>query len=297
MDRPPRPSPPLHLRRDVAAHRHPRHRSSIVRTPKDIFPDIDIPVISVIWTYNGLSAQDFEQRITIYSEFALSSNVNDIERIESQTIDGVGIIRLHFHPGVKISDSLAQATAVSQAILRRMPPGVQPPIILRYTAASVPIVQMSLASDKMSEADLYDYGIFRIRTQIAVVNGITLPTPYGGTVRTVMVDLDPQALQAKGPQPARCERGDQPAEPRAAERPRAHRRHGLPRQSQQQPRGRRSPQRHPDQDRERRADLRARRGARARRLRHADERRPHRMACAARCSPSCATATPRRSTS
>ncbi len=174
---------------------------SIVRTPKDIFPDIDIPVISVIWTYNGLSAQDFEQRITIYSEFALSSNVNDIERIESQTIDGVGIIRLHFHPGVKISDSLAQATAVSQAILRRMPPGVQPPIILRYTAASVPIVQMSLSSDKMSESDLYDYGIFRIRTQIAVVNGITLPTPYGGTVRTVMVDLDPQALQAKGLSP------------------------------------------------------------------------------------------------
>ncbi len=171
---------------------------AIVRTPKDIFPDIDIPVISVIWTYNGLSTQDFEQRITIYSEFALSSNVNDIERMESQTIDGVGIIRLYFHPGVKISDSLAQATAVSQAILRRMPPGVQPPIILRYTAASVPIVQMSLSSDKMSESDLYDYGIFRIRTQIAVVNGITLPTPYGGKVRTVMVDLDPAALQARG---------------------------------------------------------------------------------------------------
>jgi multidrug efflux pump subunit AcrB len=171
---------------------------AIIRTPKDIFPDIDIPVISVIWTYNGLSTQDFEQRITIYSEFALSSNVNDIERIESQTIDGVGVIRLHFHPGVKISDSLAQATAVSQAILRRMPPSVQPPIILRYTAASVPIVQMSLASDQMSETDLYDYGIFRIRTQIAVVNGITLPAPYGGKVRTVMVDLDPSALHSRG---------------------------------------------------------------------------------------------------
>ncbi|HSI10527.1 MAG TPA: efflux RND transporter permease subunit [Chthoniobacter sp.] len=171
---------------------------SIIRTPKDIFPDIDIPVISVIWTYNGLSTQDFEQRITIYSEFALSSNVNDIERMESQTIDGVGIIRLYFHPGVKISDSLAQATAVSQAILRRMPPSVQPPIILRYTAASVPIVQMSLASDQMSETDLYDYGIFRIRTQVAVINGITLPTPYGGKVRTVMVDLDPNALHARG---------------------------------------------------------------------------------------------------
>jgi multidrug efflux pump subunit AcrB len=174
---------------------------AVVRTPKDIFPDINIPVISVIWTYNGLSTQEFEQRITIYSEFALSSNVNDIERMESQTIDGVGVIRLYFHPGVKISDSLAQATAVSQAILRRMPPSVQPPIILRYTAASVPIVQMSLASEQMSESDLYDYGIFRIRTQIAVINGITLPTPYGGKVRTVMVDLDPSALQARGLSP------------------------------------------------------------------------------------------------
>src|SRR6478736_10212828 len=168
------------------------------QTPKDIFPEIDIPVVSVIWTYNGLSAEEFEKQLTVYSEFSLSANVNDIERIESQTLDGVGIVKLFFHPGANVDLGIAQATAVSQAILRRMPPGVQPPIILRYTAASVPIVQMSLSSDKMSEADLYDYGIFRIRTQIAVVNGITLPTPYGGTVRTVMVDLDPQALQARG---------------------------------------------------------------------------------------------------
>lgn len=203
---------------------------AIIRTPKDIFPDIDIPVISVIWTYNGLSTQDFEQRITIYSEFALSSNVNDIERIESQTIDGVGIIRLFFHPGVKISDSLAQATAVSQAILRRMPPSVQPPIILRYTAASVPIVQMSLASDQMSESDLYDYGIFRIRTQIAVVNGITLPTPYGGPHG----DGRSRSLRVAGarPQPARCERGDQRAKSRPSQRPRAHGGDGLPRHAE-----------------------------------------------------------------
>lgn len=172
--------------------------TAILRTPKDIFPDIDIPVIGVIWTYRGLSAQEFERRITVYSEYALSSNVNDIERIESQTIDGVGIIRLYFHPGVKISDSLAQATSVSQAILRRMPPGVQPPIILRYTASSVPIVQMSLSGDNLSESELYDYGIFRVRQQIAVVNGITLPTPYGGKVRQIVIDLDPEALQSKG---------------------------------------------------------------------------------------------------
>ncbi len=172
--------------------------AALIRTPKDIFPDIDIPVISVIWTYSGLPAQEFERRITVYSEYSLSATVNDVERIEAQTLDGLGVIRLYFHPGAKISEALGQATAISQAILRRMPSGVQPPFILRYTAASVPIVQMSLSSDKLSESELYDYGIFRVRQQIAVVNGINLPAPYGGKVRQIMIDLDPAALQAKG---------------------------------------------------------------------------------------------------
>ena len=146
-------------------------------------------------------------------------------------IDGVGIIRLYFHPGVKISDSLAQATAVSQAILRRMPPGVQPPIILRYTAASVPIVQMSLASDKMRESDLYDYGIFRIRTQIAVVqrhhaaHALRRHGAHGdGRSR-------PAGAAGQGPQPARRERGDQRATTSCCPSGRARiARHGLPRQ-------------------------------------------------------------------
>lgn len=172
--------------------------ASFVRTPKDIFPQIDIPVISVIWTYNGLSAEEFEKQITVYSEYSLSANVNDLERIESQTLDGVGIIKLYFHPGAKVERGLAQATAVSQAILRRMPPGVQPPIILRYAADSVPIIQMSLSSDTLSEAELYTYGIFRIRQQLATINGLTLPAPFGGKVRQVMVDLDPAKLQARG---------------------------------------------------------------------------------------------------
>jgi len=168
------------------------------QTPKDIFPEIDIPVVSVIWTYNGLSAEEFEKQISIYSEFSLSANVSDVERIESQTLDGVGIIKLFFHPGANIERGLAQATATSQSILRRMPPGVQPPIILRYAADSVPIIQMSLSSDTLSESDLYTYGIFRIRQQLATINGLTLPAPFGGKVRQVMVDLDPAKLQAKG---------------------------------------------------------------------------------------------------
>ncbi len=171
------------------------------RTPKDIFPEINIPVVSVIWTYNGLSAEEFEKQLTVYSEFSLSANVNDVERIESQTLDGVGIVKLFFHPGANVERGLAQATAVSQAILRRMPPGVQPPIILRYAADSVPIIQMSLSSDTLSESELYTYGIFRIRQQLATINGLTLPAPFGGKVRQIMVDLDPARLQAKGLSP------------------------------------------------------------------------------------------------
>lgn len=172
--------------------------ASFERTPKDIFPQIDIPVISVIWTYNGLSAEEFEKQITVYSEYALSANVNDLERIESQTLDGVGIIKLYFHPGANVETGLAQATSVSQAILGRMPPGVNPPIILRYAADSVPIIQMSLSSDTLSEAELYTYGIFRIRQQLATINGLTLPAPFGGKVRQIVVDLDPARLQARG---------------------------------------------------------------------------------------------------
>ncbi|MBS1957705.1 MAG: efflux RND transporter permease subunit [Cyanobacteria bacterium SZAS-4] len=167
-------------------------------TPVDIFPDINIPVISVIWTYNGLSSEEFEKRLTIYSEYSLSANVKDIKSMESQTLDGVAVIRLYFHPGANVESAMAQATAVSQAILRRMPPGVQPPIILRYTASSVPIIQLALSSKTLSESELYDYGIFRIRQALAVVQGTTLPAPYGGKVRQIMIDIDPMALQSKG---------------------------------------------------------------------------------------------------
>lgn len=175
--------------------------TSIKNTPVDIFPDINIPVISVIWTYSGLPAEEFERRLTIYSEYSLSANVKDLKSIESQTLDGLGVIRLYFHPGANVESAMAQATAVSQAILRRMPPGVQPPIILRYTAASVPVIQLALSSDKLNEAQLYDYGIFRIRQALAVVQGTTLPAPYGGKVRQIMIDIDPIALKSIGISP------------------------------------------------------------------------------------------------
>jgi len=171
---------------------------SIANTPVDIFPDINIPVISVIWTYNGMSAEEFEKRITTYSEYALSASVKDVKSIESQTLDGLCVIRLYFHPGANVESAMAQTTASSQAILRRMPPGVQPPIVLRYTAASVPIVQLVLSSKTLTESELYDYGIFRIRQALAVVQGTTLPAPYGGTVRQIMIDIDPMLLQSKG---------------------------------------------------------------------------------------------------
>ncbi len=174
---------------------------SIRTTPVDIFPDIDIPVISVIWTYNGMSAEEFEKRITVYSEYSLSANVKDIKSMESQTLDGVCVIRLFFHPGANVESAMAQTTAISQAILRRMPPGVQPPIVLRYTASSVPIIQLALSSKTLSESELYDYGIFRIRQKLAVVQGTTLPAPYGGKVRQIMIDIDPMELQSKGLSP------------------------------------------------------------------------------------------------
>ena len=170
----------------------------ITTMPKDIFPNINIPVVSLIWTYNGLPAEDFEQRITTYSEFALSNYVNDIDRIESQTIDGLAVIRVYFHPEAEIEAAIAQATATSQSILRRMPPGVLPPVILRYSAGSVPIIQMALSGQTMDEAELYDYAMFRIRQAIATIRGTTIPTPLGGKVRQVMVDIEPKALQAKG---------------------------------------------------------------------------------------------------
>lgn len=175
--------------------------TSIRQMRTDIFPEIDIPVITVIWTYKGMETSEVEQRITTYSEYAITSNVNDIKRVESQTLNGVAVIRIHFHPGVDIGTAMAQVTATTQSIRALMPPGIQPPVVVRFNASSVPILQIGLSSDTMSEEEVYNYGLYILRTQLSVVQGLTMPTPYGGRERQVMVDLDPQLLQAKGLSP------------------------------------------------------------------------------------------------
>ena len=175
--------------------------TSISQMRTDIFPEIDIPVVTVIWTYKGMESSEVERRITTYSEYAISSSVNDIKRMESQTLNGVATIKIYFHQGVDIGTALSQVTSVTQSIRALMPPGINPPIIVRFNASSVPILQIGLSSETMSEEEVYDYGLFVLRTQLATVQGLTMPTPYGGRERQVMVDLDPQLLQSRGLSP------------------------------------------------------------------------------------------------
>ncbi len=172
-----------------------------IQTRKEIFPNIDIPVVSVVWSYAGLTAEDFEQSITSFSEFALSSTVNGIERIESQTLAGMGLIRIYFHPGTDVGIATSQVTATSQQILRRLPPQTFPPVVLLYSPSTVPIVQMLVSSDTLTEQDLYNYASYRLRHLVAVIQGVTLPTPFGGKVRELMVDVYPEKLQARGLSP------------------------------------------------------------------------------------------------
>ena len=171
--------------------------TAIVVTPTDIFPNIDIPVVTLIWSYSGLPAKDMEQRVTTFSEFVLAV-VNDIKAIDSQTVNGASVIKISFQPQVRIDAAMSQIGAAVNSIRFRMPPGVNPPWIFRFSASTVPIVQLSLSSDTLSESELYDYGIFRVRQQLSTVPGTLLPAPYGGVARQIMVDLDQDALLAKG---------------------------------------------------------------------------------------------------
>lgn len=174
---------------------------SIDTMSTDIFPTIDIPVVTVIWTYPGTSPDEMEKRFTTISERAMTTTVNDIEHIESQSVSGISIIKVFFQPGVKIEAAVAQVTAVSQTLLRIFPPGSTPPFILQFSASSVPILQAVLSSDKLSESDLYDLGLNFVRTQLATVQGAQVPAPYGGKARQIMVDLDLGQLYSKGLSP------------------------------------------------------------------------------------------------
>jgi len=171
--------------------------SSIATTPTDIFPNIDIPVVTVIWSYSGLPAKEMEQRVTTFSEFVMAV-VNDVKSIDSQTVNGASVIKISFQPQVHIDAAMSQVGAAVQSIRFRMPPGVNPPWILRFSASTVPIIQLALSSDTLSEAELYDYGLFRVRQQLSTVPGTLLPAPSGGVARQIMVDLDQNALLAKG---------------------------------------------------------------------------------------------------
>src|ERR1700761_1001565 len=170
---------------------------TILRTPTDIFPNIDIPVLSVIWSYNGLPADEMERRIALNYERGLSVAVNDIEHTESTSLNGITVIKIFFQPHANIDEALAQVTALSQTQLRSLPPGITPPNILRFNASPVPILRLALSSAELTEQQLYDFGNSFLKTQLATVQGASVPLPYGGKQRQIMVDIDSRKLQAK----------------------------------------------------------------------------------------------------
>ncbi len=171
---------------------------AIKTMPADIFPEIDIPVVTVIWQYTGLSTPEMEQRVTTYSQYAISSNVNGIRTMEAQTLDGLSVQKIFFQPGVNLDLAISQIIGATNFIRVLMPAGIQAPVVVQYNASSVPVLQLSLSSDSMSEQQLYDYGIYRVRQGLAPVPGVTLPTPAGGKYRQIMVDIDSAKLAARG---------------------------------------------------------------------------------------------------
>ena len=174
----------------------------LTKMATDIFPDINIPVISIIWNYNGLSAQEMGQRITGVTERSLTTTVNDIEHIESQTLNGIAIVKVFLQPNANIQTATAQVVAISQAQLRGLPPGITPPLVIKYSASSIPVVQLGISSQSMPEQGLSDNALNMLRPQLVTVPGAAIPYPYGGKMRVMSVDLDTAALLAKGLTPA-----------------------------------------------------------------------------------------------
>jgi multidrug efflux pump subunit AcrB len=166
--------------------------------PTDIFPEINIPVVTVIWSYTGLSTPEMDQRVTTYSQYSISASVNGIKNIEAQSLAGLSVQKIFFQPDVNLDLAIAQIVSATNSVRSVLPPGIQAPTVVQFNASSVPVLQISLSSDTLSEQQLYDYGIYQIRQQLAPIPGITLPTPAGGKYRQIMVDLDPSKLLAKG---------------------------------------------------------------------------------------------------
>src|SRR5712675_2910859 len=175
---------------------------SIYRMSTDIFPNVDIPVVSVVWQYTGMPADEIETRIIYLNERVLTASVNGIEHIESQSLVGVGVIRIYFQPGASVAEAEAQVTATCQTLLKLMPPGITPTYIVRYSATSVPIVQIAVSSDTLTEQQILDYCQNFVIQQLGTVQGARVPQPWGGKQRQVMVYLDPEAMYARGLSPA-----------------------------------------------------------------------------------------------
>ncbi len=175
---------------------------SILSTPKDIFPSINIPVISVIWTFTGMAPEEVEQHITSPYERVLTTTVDNIEHIESQSLNGIAVVKIFLQPNASVPAGIAQVTSVSQAVLKQLPNGITPPLVLSYSATNVPVINVGLSSKTLSEQQLNDYGLNFVRTQLITVPGAAVPYPYGGKQRYVEVDLDYKALQGYGLTPA-----------------------------------------------------------------------------------------------
>src|SRR5271163_1858965 len=174
---------------------------AIVHTPTDIFPDINIPVVSIIWNYNSMEPQDLADRIVSITERSLTTTVDNIQHIESQSLYGIAVVKVFFQPTASIAKALAQIAAISQTQLKQLPQGSTPPLIITYSASTVPILQLALSGKGLSEQQLNDYGLNFIRTRLITVPGAAVPYPYGGKQRQVQVDLDTAALQSKGLSP------------------------------------------------------------------------------------------------
>ena len=247
-----------------------------LRTPTDIFPDIRIPVIGVVWQYTGLPPDQMAGRITTPFQRALTTTVNDIEHIVANSYNGVGIVKIFFQPNVDIRTANAQVTAISQTLIKQMPPGATPPLILNYNASTVPIIQVALSGEGLTEQNLADIGINQLRTPLVTVPGAAIPYPFGGKQRQVQIDLNPPALQARGLS------GQDVANALAAQNlitPVGTQKIGgfeYNIQLNNSPLQDGRPRRPADQDRQRRHGLCARRRQRARRQSAADQYRPRR---------------------
>lgn len=175
---------------------------ALLKMPTDILPEINIPVISIVWNYTGMSAQEMGQRITSSNERSLTTTVSDIEHIESQTLAGIAVIKIFFQPTANIQTALAQVTAIEQAQLRQLPPGITPPLVIKYSASSIPVVQLGLSSSTLPEQSIFDAAVNILRPQLINIPGVAIPFPYGGKNKLISVDIDTNALQARGLSPA-----------------------------------------------------------------------------------------------